>query len=69
MLHNLATDAVLPPGKKTNNFMFVDTRNTIKRDPSFPNGWANEIHPFPVGFFALANKFLSALRTKFLGRI
>ena len=69
MLHDLATDTTLPPGATTNNFVLVDTRNTITRDPSFPNGWANEIHPFPVGFAALARKFLTALQGKFPGRI
>ena len=69
MFNDLATDTVLPPGKTTNNFVLVDTRNTITRDSSFPNGWANEIHPYPVGFTALANKFLGVLQAKFPGRI
>jgi len=55
MLNNLAAS-------KANNFVFVDTRSTLTRNASYPNGWANEIHPYPTGFTALANKFLIALR-------
>jgi hypothetical protein len=69
MLHNLATDTVLPPGKKTNNFVLVDTRKTIIRDAFPPNGWANEIHPYPAGFGACAKKFLAALQGIFPGRL
>ena len=69
MLHLLATDQILPKGKKTNNFMVVDTRNTLSANASRPNGWGNEIHPYPDGFGALANKFLTSLRGKFPGRI
>jgi hypothetical protein len=52
-------------GAQSNNFVLVDTRNTLVRDASSPNGWANEIHPYPAGFTALANKFLVALRGHF----
>lgn len=62
MLANLTADAA-------NNFTLIDTRNTLTRDASQPNGWANEIHPYYVGFTALANKFLIALRGKFKNRI
>jgi hypothetical protein len=44
------------------NFSVIDTRSTLTRDASQPNGWANEIHPYPPGFTALANKFLIGLR-------
>ena len=46
----------------TNNFFLADTRKTLKRDPKEPLGWANEIHPFPQGFNALAEVFLSTLQ-------
>jgi hypothetical protein len=55
MLSNLAANPV-------NNFTVIDTRNTLTRDASQPNGWANEIHPYFSGFTALANKFLAGLR-------
>jgi len=47
----------------SNNFSFIDTRNTLTRDALQPIGWANEIHPWYPGFTALANKFLAGLRT------
>jgi len=58
-------------GDPANNFMLIDTRNTLTRNASQPNGWANEIHPYFDGFTALANKFLTALRATpaFQGRI
>jgi hypothetical protein len=52
-----------------NNFFVVDTRNTVAANNSFPNGWANELHPFADGFHALAQKFLAVLQTHFPGRI
>jgi hypothetical protein len=55
MLATLAADP-------TNNFSFVDTRNTLTRDATQPKGWANEIHPWYPGFTALADKFLAGLR-------
>jgi hypothetical protein len=57
--HALLTSLAANPA---NNFSFVDTRHTLTRDTSEPLGWANEIHPFPTGFHALASKFLTALR-------
>jgi hypothetical protein len=69
MLHALATDAIVPKGKKTNNFILVDTRKTLPRSASPPQGWANEIHPYPAGFGTLAGKFLTTLQAKFPGRI
>jgi len=45
-----------------NNFTVVDTRNTLTRAASQPNGWANELHPYFTGFTALAGKFLTSLR-------
>jgi hypothetical protein len=44
-----------------NNFVLIDTRNTLQRVASVPDGWANELHPFPTGFANLAQKFSSAL--------
>lgn len=46
----------------SNNFSVIDTRGTLKRVASVPEGWANEIHPFPTGFNELASSFLAALR-------
>jgi hypothetical protein len=54
MLATLAKDPA-------NNFIFIDTRNTLTRNASQPIGWANEIHPWYQGFTALANKFLLGL--------
>jgi hypothetical protein len=56
MLSNLAANP-------TNNFIVIDTRHTLTRDASQPNGWANEIHPYFSGFTAMANKFLVSLQT------
>jgi hypothetical protein len=64
--HDMLNTLAMNPA---NNFMLVDTRNTITRDSSVPNGWANEIHPRFSGFTALANKFLAALRAKFPNRV
>jgi hypothetical protein len=44
------------------NFSLINTRNTLTRDATQPNGWANEIHPWYPGFTALANRFLVGLR-------
>jgi hypothetical protein len=46
-------------------FYLVNTRNTIAPNNTYPGGWANELHPYPPGFAALANKFLAALRSYF----
>jgi hypothetical protein len=48
-----------------NNFILIDTRKTLTRDTTQPNGWANEIHPYTEGFKALAGKFLGALRNHY----
>ena len=69
MLHGLAHDRVTLPGRHTNNFHLVDTRNTITRDEVRPTGWANEIHPFTEGFAALAHKFLARLQKSFPNRL
>jgi hypothetical protein len=61
LLNDLASD-------NKNNFILVDTLNTLTADTSL-KGWANELHPYPTGFSALANKFLLALRAHFKGRI
>ncbi len=58
MVQGLAAD-------KSNKFVLVDTRNTLQRVSGAPMGWANELHPYPPGFMALAEKFLSALRGYF----
>lgn len=68
LMRSLAADQLLPPGKTTNNFILVDTRNTLSPDSS-QTGWSNELHPWPPGFAALAKKFLTALQAKFPGRI
>lgn len=68
VMKDLATDKTLPPGKTTNNFIVVDTRNTLTGDTS-QTGWANELHAYPPGFAALAHKFLTVLQAKFPGRI
>jgi hypothetical protein len=51
--------------EKNNNFVLVDTRKTLQRVWGPPMGWANELHPYPPGFMALAEKFLAALRKHF----
>jgi hypothetical protein len=56
-------------GDNTNNFILVDTRNTLARVAFAQNGWANELHPYPAGFNLLAQKWLAALRTQFPGSI
>jgi hypothetical protein len=52
-----------------NNFHLIDTRKTIAPNNASPNGWANELHPYPTGFGLLADKFLAALKVRFPGRI
>ena len=57
--HDMLATLAAVPG---NNFSFIDTRNTLNRDATQPNGWANEIHPWYPGFTDLASKFLAGLR-------
>ena len=54
-----------------NKFTVIDTRNTLTRDATQPDGWANEIHPYFTGFTSLAQTFLAGLQsmTVFKGRI
>ncbi|MEO8926928.1 MAG: hypothetical protein ABI306_07165 [Caulobacteraceae bacterium] len=47
-----------------NNFILVDTQGTLKAAD-----WANELHPYPPGFQAIAAKFVAALAVRFPGRI
>jgi hypothetical protein len=47
---------------KKNNFVLVDTRGTLVRQSGVASGWANELHPYPAGFTALAQKFLAVLQ-------
>jgi hypothetical protein len=47
-----------------NNFVLVNTQGMLT-----PALWANELHPVPDGFRALAGKFVTALKAKFPGRI
>jgi len=54
-----------PAADKTYNFVLVDTRGTLQRVSGVTNGWANELHPYPPGFAALAQKFLTALQGQF----
>jgi hypothetical protein len=46
------------------NFTVIPTQGTLAYAD-----WANELHPYPPGFQKLADKFLSALRSHFSGRI
>jgi hypothetical protein len=68
LMKKLAADQLLPPGKTTNNFIMVDTLDTLTPDSS-RTGWSNELHPWPPGFNALAQKFLAKLQARFPGRI
>ena len=47
-----------------NNFVHVKTQGTLADAQ-----WANELHPNPDGFAAIAGKFVDALRSSFPGRI
>lgn len=49
-------------GKAKNKFVLIDTRGTLQRVAFDPDGWANELHPYPTGFANLAQKFLGALQ-------
>lgn len=53
-------------GGKQDKFFVVDTWRAVP-----PDGWANELHPKPPGFAALANRFLDAMKLwpPFRGRI
>jgi hypothetical protein len=48
----------------SNNFMLVDSQNLLQA-----GDWANELHPYPNGFKAVAERFVDTLRIKFPGRI
>lgn len=54
-----------PDGSSKNNFIVVQTQNTLHP----PGDWANELHPVSSGFQNLAAKFVEALRQQFPGRI
>jgi hypothetical protein len=56
-LARLAADAA-------NQLALVDTQGALTAAD-----WANELHPFPAGFIKLADRFASALRAAFPGRI
>ncbi|MFI4972942.1 MAG: hypothetical protein ACHP84_00210 [Caulobacterales bacterium] len=47
-----------------NDFHLVPTQGTLA-----PPDWANELHPYPTGFKAIAAKFVAALAQSFPGRI
>lgn len=47
-----------------NNFTLIDTQGTLQ-----PADWANELHPMPDGFKAIAEKFVGALSRRFPGNI
>jgi hypothetical protein len=47
-----------------NKFILVGTQGVLT-----PPQWANELHPTPPGFVAIANKFVDKLRVRFPGRI
>ena len=57
LLTRLAADA-------NNNFHLVPTQGTLA-----PTDWANELHPTPDGFKAIAARFVTALAAAFPGRI
>lgn len=42
----------------THNFHVIETQGTLN-----PDNWANELHPYPEGFKAIAHKFADALDT------
>lgn len=46
------------------NFVRVHTEGALAK-----SDWANELHPYPPGFQKLADRFLTALRSHFPGRI
>ena len=48
----------------TNNVVLVETQGVL--DPA--TDWANELHPKPPGFAAMAARFVAALATRFPGR-
>ena len=56
----LKTLAAVP----ANKFFLIETQGTLQ-----PGDWANELHPYPEGFIQIADKFVSALRAHFPGRI
>jgi hypothetical protein len=58
MFHDMLQGLAATPA---NRFVLVDTRNTLVRQTGAPNGWANELHPYPTGFQLLAQKWLAAL--------
>ncbi len=60
----LTTLALPTPALPSNNFALVDTQGVLT-----PDDWANELHPYPSGFKAIAERFLAELRLRFPGRI
>jgi hypothetical protein len=51
-------------GNSTNNFVLINTQGVLQA-----GDWANELHPYPNGFKAIAAKFVDGLRLHFPGRI
>jgi hypothetical protein len=63
-LSDFKTSLIGLAANAANNFIMVDTQGVLT-----PTEWANELHPFPNGFKAIAGKFVDALRVKFPGKI
>jgi len=40
---------------------YVNLRNTLRTDTQYADWWANELHPTPRGFLAIAEKFAAVL--------
>jgi hypothetical protein len=51
-------------GNPGNNFILVDTQGLLT-----DAAWANELHPYPAGFKAIAGRFVDALGRRFVGGI
>jgi hypothetical protein len=50
--------------QNANKFRLIDTQGALVSDD-----WANELHPVPSGFRKIADRFVTALRAEFRGRI
>jgi hypothetical protein len=51
-------------GDPKNNFTLINTQGQLAS-----SDWANELHPTPNGFRTIAQTVVTALRTRFPGRI
>jgi len=53
--------ATLPSIAGFGHVRYVDVRGTLSTGPNYKKWWANELHPTPVGFTRVADKFAARI--------